>query len=341
MPDDRRKAMHPLRRLLIAAATVLVVAVVVLDVLAIVGWPESGPLAIAGVFAAHLTIVALVVGIPVAFLREALGLRLAVAALVVLTFLRFGGEWLSIPDGTSATTPRVGVATWNLEVGGRSPRESVQFLRSITADVVALQELTPEVSAAIAADLGLASRYPYQTLYPRSDVLGLGLLSRYPLADVVDEADPSRLSAMADTPIGRLRIANVHPLHDEIASFAGVIPIDYRVADRDASLATIREEFVGPATPTPTILLGDINTAPTEPAFGWFAAGLRDAHAEVGTGPGWTYRPDVLELLGIGLIRIDVVLTGPGLRPVAEATVCPTLGDHCAVTASVVADPSR
>ena len=63
--------MHRLRRLLIAAATVFVLAVVVLDVLAIVGWPESGPLALAEVLAAHLTIVALVVGTAVAFLHEA------------------------------------------------------------------------------------------------------------------------------------------------------------------------------------------------------------------------------------------------------------------------------
>ena len=52
-------------------------------------------------------------------------------------------------------------------------------------------------------------------------------------------------------------------------------------------------------------------------------------------------QPDALEPLGIGFLRVDVVLTGPGLRPVAESTVCPTLGDHCAVTASVVADPAR
>jgi endonuclease/exonuclease/phosphatase (EEP) superfamily protein YafD len=196
------------------------------------------------------------------------------------------------------------------------------------------------VSAAIAADLGLAGRFPYQSLYPRSDVLGLGILSRFPLSGVAIESDPSRLTAMADTPIGRIRIANVHPLHDEIVRGAWGVPTDYPAAERRASLTAIREEFVETDAAIPTLVIGDINTGPTEPAFGWFTAGLRDAHAEVGAGPGWTYRPDALEPLGIGLLRIDVVLTGPGLRPVAESTVCPSLGDHCAVTASLVADPS-
>ena len=53
--------MRALRRLLILAATAFVVAVLVLDVLSIVGWPDGGPIALAQVLAAHLTIVALVV----------------------------------------------------------------------------------------------------------------------------------------------------------------------------------------------------------------------------------------------------------------------------------------
>ncbi len=55
-------------------------------------------------------------------------------------------------------------------------------------------------------------------------------------------------------------------------------------------------------------------------------------------GPGWTYRPDMFEPFGIGLIRIDVVLTGPGLRPVTETTRCPPAGDHCAVIVTIGSD---
>ena len=104
---------------------------------------------------------------------------------------------------------------------------------------------------------------------------------------------------------------------------------------RDAALARIRDTIATDASDFPVLLLGDINTAPTEPEFGRFTAGYLDAHAEVGNGPGWTYRPNAFERLGIGLLRIDVVLAGPGLRPVDESTSCPSVGDHCAVIATL------
>ena len=51
------------------------------------------------------------------------------------------------------------------------------------------------------------------------------------------------------------------------------------------------------------IVAGDFNTAPTEPAFEQLVAGLADAHAEVGLGPGWTWRPSRMEGLGLGVLR--------------------------------------
>jgi endonuclease/exonuclease/phosphatase (EEP) superfamily protein YafD len=108
---------------------------------------------------------------------------------------------------------------------------------------------------------------------------------------------------------------------------------------RDAALGRISAEIVeAVAGDEPVLVLGDINTAPTEPEFARFTAGLRDAHADVGVGPGWTYRPSRFESLGIGMIRIDVVLAGPGLRPAAESTRCPPAGDHCAVLVTIGSD---
>jgi endonuclease/exonuclease/phosphatase family metal-dependent hydrolase len=102
-----------------------------------------------------------------------------------------------------------------------------------------------------------------------------------------------------------------------------------------SKLARILETVAEQPKTAPVLVLGDINTAPTEPEFGRFVAGFADAHAEVGIGPGWTYRPSRLEALGIGLIRIDVVLAGPGLRPIAESATCPPVGDHCLVRATI------
>jgi len=337
------------RRLLVPAATIIVVALVVLDALAFLGWPDGGPIALAQVLAGHLTLLAVLI-IPAAFLREAGLLRWALAVLALLTILRFGGEWWSFPSGVGDDTARLDVMTWNLEMGARPPADAVAFLRSGTARVVAMQELTPDTAAAVAADPVLAKRYPYQALYPSPDVLGLGLLSTDPLTDVRFDAGPSRLFATVTSPIGAVRVVEVHPLHGVIAQGPLGLPMSYDVAERWAALGRISDAIAADDLGASTLVLGDINTAPTEPEFGRFIARLsaidphalapyRDAHAEVGLGPGWTYRPDALEPLGIGLLRIDVVLTGPGLHPVAETTRCPPAGDHCAVLATVVAGP--
>ena len=249
--------------------------------------------------------------------------------------MRFGGEWWS-PPGQVADGPTIEVATLNLEIESRPAPDAVAFLQPMTADVIALQELTLEFADAIAADPLLSEHYPYQALYPRDDFLGLGLLSRHPLSDVAFEGDPSRLEALVDTPIGPIRVLDVHPLPARMPRGPFAVPIGFDPTVRDAALGRVTNTIDRAMTADePVLLLGDINTAPTEPAFARFTAGLRDAHADVGVGPGWTYRPDLFEPLGIGLIRIDVVLTGPGLRPIAESTRCPPAGDHCAVIATV------
>ena len=86
------------------------------------------------------------------------------------------------------------------------------------------------------------------------------------------------------------------------------------------------------------VIAGDFNTAPTEPAFSRLVAGLADAHAEVGIGPGWTWRPSRLEGLGVGLLRIDLALSGPGARPVTIEERCGLPGDHCQIVARFALD---
>jgi endonuclease/exonuclease/phosphatase family metal-dependent hydrolase len=78
------------------------------------------------------------------------------------------------------------------------------------------------------------------------------------------------------------------------------------------------------------IVAGDLNTAPFEPGYRILASGgLTDAHEASGGGPGFTWRPSSLEWLGLGLLRIDHVLTGAALRATAVEEDCSIRGDHC------------
>ncbi len=67
---------------------------------------------------------------------------------------------------------------------------------------------------------------------------------------------------------------------------------------------------------------------------GW-SDGLRDVHAQVGFGTGWTWRPIRLEFLGLGVLRIDHVIVSPDITPIAIDERCPAVGDHCLVQAEL------
>lgn len=50
-------------------------------------------------------------------------------------------------------------------------------------------------------------------------------------------------------------------------------------------------------------------------------------------GPGLTWRPDALNGLPFGVVRIDYLLTTPDLQAISTHVVCNDLSDHCLLTA--------
>ena len=111
---------------------------------------RSGPLALAQVFAPYLYL-PLLLGVPIALLsagtaperraRSALRLGLAVCAVVAL--VRFGTIWVSLPASAAPDSTRMGVTSWNLELGEADPAVVVEALRTAEPGVIGLEELTP------------------------------------------------------------------------------------------------------------------------------------------------------------------------------------------------------
>ncbi len=256
--------------------------------------------------------------------------------------LRFGGDWVSVGAPSSSGAASLDVTTWNLEAGATAGSNSVAFLKAHEADVVGLQELQPEAATAIDGDPDLVTRYPYRSLNPRDDVLGMGLLSRFPILESTVTFDPAVQEARIDLGAGRTVVVfNAHPLHADI-QFLGPtrLPAGLEGTVRNADLDQIRGRMdaqIGKGLPV--ILLGDLNTAASEPAFDRFVDGLREVHGEVGFGPGWTWRPSRLEFLGVGLVRIDHVVVSGDLVPMSILVACPPAGDHCLVGARIAIAP--
>lgn len=328
----------------IVSRTVARLAVAGVAVIATIEWllaivrPESGPLGVVQILAPHLALVGLAL-VPVALLGRRRAGIISAVAIVTITAVRFGGGWLSIPAGSpTAEAVRLQVVTWNLEVGSRSGPATAEFLRATTADVIGLQELQPDAAAAIEADPVLLDRFPYRVLVPRPDVVGLGLLSRYPIAAATFALNPAVQQATIDLGSGRrLAIVHAHPLHADIATLGGTrLPLGLDVDQRNADLVQIRtlvDTRIGAGLNV--LLIGDMNTTDSEPAFGRLVEGLHDVHAEVGEGTGWTWRPIRLEFLGLGVLRIDHIIVSPAIEPLSIGEACPAVGDHCLVHAEV------
>ena len=332
--------------LLLAGIALLALVEVVVN---IVLRPQVGPPALLAAFEPHVLAIGAVCGAVALLLTinertpQASRIRLIAIAVIVVALVRVGGEWWSPGDSARgdplASETRLAVLSWNLESASKSPRDVIDGIldarRPDRPQVVALQELTPDVAAALEASGEIDDRYPYRILRPRDGVLGMGLLSSIPLVEGDSGVYPMFLGAGILMPDGsRLDLVNAHPLPPAIATVAG-IPSGLDTRQRDLDLAYLREALDRAADPERVLLVGDLNTTPLEPGFAVVADGLHDVHAEVASGTGFSWRPGFLEALDLGLLRIDHVLAGSALQPVAIAEDCSLPGDHCRVTAVV------
>ena len=313
-------------RLSVAYASVAIALLVIGGLAAI----QGGPLAIASILAPHFALACLALG-PVAIVARSRRLAIVLGLLALVFGVRFSGEWVSAPPGVEAEA--LVVATWNTQSGIAAADETVRMLVDRQIDIVTLQELTPEVAAAIEADSILEARYPYRALEARSGVSGVGILSRFPISTATYEIEPVRLETRVALADREVVVLVAHPFPARIGQVAG-IPVNFDPTERNQELRLLRARVAAlEAAGDSVLLIGDFNTAPTEPAFGPLTSGLHDAHAEAGLGPGWTWRPARFAFTRIALLRIDLVLSTAALQPVRTDIVCPERGDHCLLTA--------
>jgi vancomycin resistance protein VanJ len=306
---------------------------------------QTGPLPLAGVFELHMLVAAAVLAL-VGLLgslgpgRRRAWTRLAMLAVIVVTVVRAGGElWSPGPAEAGAGTTTLTVLSWNLEMESRLAADTAAGVAQIDADIVALQELTPAFAKAIEADPTLRDRYPYRILMPRGGSDGLGILTRLPL--IVRDSDPDHRWLRAGLLLadGRIiEILNVHPPRP-LYDLWGPLPVSLDTRARDEGVARIAALVAALEEPAAALVVGDLNGTSSEVGLRVLGSGLANAHEVTGTGPGFTWRPDQLETLDTGVIRIDHVLAGAWLTPVASDVDCSQAGDHCRLTVTLRLGP--
>jgi endonuclease/exonuclease/phosphatase (EEP) superfamily protein YafD len=231
--------------------------------------------------------------------------------------------------------PALRVVTFNQLFSNRDIAETIEVLLAQDADVIGLQELSPELAHALAQH---RERYPYQVLNPYELPGGLGLVSRYPLEQVEPLHDLRGLRAILTVEGQRVTLINTHP--SPPGGLVGLrLPFvsepllvgAYTPHRRNAQLARLLD--IVDTTPGPLLLLGDFNTADREPIYQEFAARLHDAFDEAGWGPGYTYSN---RWRWLPQVRIDYVWSSAHLPPLEAQVSCEASGsDHCLVRADL------
>lgn len=183
------------------------------------------------------------------------------------------------PAAPTCSDDRLRVVTANARYANTNHAAMVAWLSRSDADIIALQEVTPEWALALEP---LARIYPYRKVMARDDAYGIALLSRWALDDVwpVDFADDGLPSLVANVDVHgrRLRVIALHARWP-------VVP-ELQVA-RDRALQ--QAAALALTQPESTILLGDLNLTPYAPAFARLVSesGLRDAFAGEAWRPTW------------------------------------------------------
>jgi vancomycin resistance protein VanJ len=242
---------------------------------------------------------------------------------------------LSQPPG-----PQITVMTSNVLGHNTHPETVIASIRAADADVVALQELNPEIAAAIQREL--IDDYPYQELIPRAGVAGLGVISRYPLAPTGIQLPGSWMGGPQILELAwgdaEITLVNVHA----IPPGGSLESLQSSTRERERQMRELAAFVDGRSEPL--LVVGDFNVTDRSGAYRIIAGSLQDAWVQGGWGLGHTFpgaaspgssRPAVAGIpVPKWLVRLDYVFFSTHWR-VQSAAIGPWDGvsDHRPVVA--------
>lgn len=284
----------------------------------------------------HPTLVLAVVAPYLAVAAPAAVLLLGLGRRYVLTLVAFAltvaAVWVYLPryqaQAVSDTAVvDVRVLTANLGMGQADPSAFVA-LAGDTADVVAVQEMTPEAAAELSA-VGMDTVFPYRVIVPAPMASGIGIWSRHPIVH------SGRIDGYALPMVGsRIRIPGVRVDATVLSVHLAApwpMPLGAWASDIAKFPDTLRE--VGrTAGAGAVIVAGDFNaTADMAPFRRLLEEGYGDAGMDAGAGLARTYP-------GSGtwppIIGIDHILT-KNSSPATARTVSVPGADHRGLLATL------
>jgi endonuclease/exonuclease/phosphatase (EEP) superfamily protein YafD len=260
---------------------------------------------------AHLLFFPLPLVLLLAFFLKRREIRIGFGIGMVLFAWLWGSQFIPKPQGEG----QLKVMTYNTLGPHQFTEPAIEVILEEDADLVFIQELNPELAAAIGE--ALIEGYPYQALDSQVGPTGMGVISKYPIS-LSDEHLPLEWVGvpqvlLLDWEGQQIAIVNFHMW---AVGIAPAYYIEQNFRGREAQAEALAD-FVQKMD-LPLIVAGDANTASLSDAYKvLMGVGLRDAWREAGFGFGHTFpgsdnpggnRPKIGEWsVPQWLVRIDYV----------------------------------
>jgi endonuclease/exonuclease/phosphatase family metal-dependent hydrolase len=244
-----------------------------------------------------------------------------------------------VPKAPTPSLPRQGavirIATYNVFTGTHDVLRTVKLIRQMHADVVALQELSPQGASLL--DRALKHDYPYRHFSE-----GVAIVSRFPLRNARSQHSQRGINgflfAEVESPGGRFQIASLHldPLRLWSTREKWSLPAQLLWGQSEIHRAEVKQitEALRPAMPT--VLAGDFNSASHAALVQLRQQGFIDSFAEV------TPRPDQTPTLHFKLLgiptgrRIDYIFHDLSFETVTSQTLPGPPSDHDPVVSAFI-----
>ncbi|MGC9395940.1 MAG: endonuclease/exonuclease/phosphatase family protein [Anaerolineae bacterium] len=275
----------------------------------------------------------LVLLIPVCFVyRDRRYWRSVLVPLVIFLFLY--GELL-LPNAPVRAGDPMTVMTFNIWGGSQSSETARVIVENGSPDLVALQEVTPDMAGVLLEEIG--DLYPYRLLAAEGTYRGMAVLSRFPLTEIETphlahpwwEVQVMRVEADA----GAFILYNVHPHATNILVY---IEEGTAMAAEVRSSMAIRQQLVETLVTDfshrdgPIVVVGDFNSTDQSDVYALMQKHLIDAYRASGWGFGHTFPAYAGSFRGIPIfplqMRLDMVFISEDFRA-TRAWVSRTYGE--------------
>lgn len=285
----------------------------------------------------YVALLALMLAVLVCLRRARLaGIPLAVYAASIL----WSPCWSIIPKHPpSANGDTLRILGANLEFDESDTDRLLSVIAAADPDMILFQECTPRRHAALIA--ALTPRFPHQAAAFRDDIFGQAVFSRhafvdapelYPHGPLRDGARTGGVVGLQDPQIRVTLLLNNQPVVVQCVHLAALATANTLTENRRQA-AWLADWAAH--EPRGVVIMGDHNfTARSVQAATFRAAGLREAHASAGRGPGATW-PDTGPLRHLPGFRIDQAYTGNGLVATESRVLGSTGSDHRPVLVNV------